>query len=362
MTVFALVFSLVLVVLLVGLMLAMPAIVPRGIPLGVAVPQAHLDDPAVAAALRRFRIGQVAAGLVAVIATIVLALVAPVAGAVAPVFVFLVPSAVVYVVTRQGIVAAKRAGGWYDDVPVRLSAEVTAPLHHRPPLLWSLIAIVLLVAAAGIGAAVYPHLPDPYPVHYSLGGAVDRTAQKSVLAVFGPLLIGAAVAVVLAVVAALVQRAALRIGNGDDPGAAARRRGVLAALVAELSAAVAGGIAVIMVLSWLAPGSGAAVLVGILLQVALIAVVLVVAIVRLRAAARAADPHATTHDAPDDDRHWKAGLLYVNRDDPALWVPKRFGVGWTINAGHPAGIVILVLTVLVLAGAIVAACLGIRAR
>ena len=37
----------------------------------------------------------------------------------------------------------------------------------------------------------------------------------------------------------------------------------------------------------------------------------------------------------DDDRFWKAGLLYVNHDDPALMVVTRFGVGWTLNFGNP---------------------------
>jgi uncharacterized membrane protein len=39
----------------------------------------------------------------------------------------------------------------------------------------------------------------------------------------------------------------------------------------------------------------------------------------------------------DDDRFWKAGFLYVTRNDPALMVAKRFGVGWTVNLGNPAG-------------------------
>jgi hypothetical protein len=37
----------------------------------------------------------------------------------------------------------------------------------------------------------------------------------------------------------------------------------------------------------------------------------------------------------DDDRFWKAGLLYVNREDPAIVVGARFGVGWTPNLGNP---------------------------
>jgi len=44
----------------------------------------------------------------------------------------------------------------------------------------------------------------------------------------------------------------------------------------------------------------------------------------------------------DDDKYWKWGAYYVNRDDPALFVEKRFGVGFTINFGRPAAIFILV--------------------
>ena len=36
----------------------------------------------------------------------------------------------------------------------------------------------------------------------------------------------------------------------------------------------------------------------------------------------------------DDDRLWKAGLFYVNRDDPAIMVAARFGAGWTLNFGN----------------------------
>ena len=36
----------------------------------------------------------------------------------------------------------------------------------------------------------------------------------------------------------------------------------------------------------------------------------------------------------DDDKYWKAGIIYYNPDDPAIFVEKRFGVGWTFNFGN----------------------------
>lgn len=37
----------------------------------------------------------------------------------------------------------------------------------------------------------------------------------------------------------------------------------------------------------------------------------------------------------DDDARWRAGVFYANADDPALVVPKRFGVGWTLSWARP---------------------------
>lgn len=49
----------------------------------------------------------------------------------------------------------------------------------------------------------------------------------------------------------------------------------------------------------------------------------------------------------DDDKYWLlANSIYYNPEDPSLFVEKRFGIGWTINAGTAAGKAIYVFTVL----------------
>jgi uncharacterized membrane protein len=52
----------------------------------------------------------------------------------------------------------------------------------------------------------------------------------------------------------------------------------------------------------------------------------------------------------DDDRFWKVGLLYVNRDDPALVVGSHIGAGWTLNLGNPAAWLIIAGNVAALTG------------
>lgn len=47
-------------------------------------------------------------------------------------------------------------------------------------------------------------------------------------------------------------------------------------------------------------------------------------------------------DSRDDDRYWLGGILYYNPDDPDWLVPKRYGLGRTLNLGHPIGKLIMV--------------------
>ena len=48
---------------------------------------------------------------------------------------------------------------------------------------------------------------------------------------------------------------------------------------------------------------------------------------------RAVRIHMPHVDHPD---HYRRGLFYVNPSDDRLWVPKRIGVGWTLNYARPA--------------------------
>jgi uncharacterized membrane protein len=59
------------------------------------------------------------------------------------------------------------------------------------------------------------------------------------------------------------------------------------------------------------------------------------------------EPEAKPDDGidVDDDRYWKLGLFYVNKDDPSLMVEKRFGVGWTLNFGHVGSWIFLLITI-----------------
>jgi len=74
--------------------------------------------------------------------------------------------------------------------------------------------------------------------------------------------------------------------------------------------------------------------------------ILIVAVLSLVAVSLV--PFFSRPSTPANDEFWRGGILYVNRDDPALFVPKRYGTGYTLNFGNRWSWVVMAL-ILVLA-------------
>lgn len=55
----------------------------------------------------------------------------------------------------------------------------------------------------------------------------------------------------------------------------------------------------------------------------------------------------------DDDDRYILGSIYYNKNDPALMVEKRIGVGWTVNFAHPIGMIMMVLPFIIMIGLII---------
>ncbi|NEN07186.1 DUF1648 domain-containing protein [Diaminobutyricibacter tongyongensis] len=361
-----------LIVILIGAMFyAMPWLTRPTIPLGVSIPSTRVGDPAVTGAVKWYRIGMVSVTLGAVVVGILGAALAPLASALLPILVILAGTLTVYLTSRRRIQQAKRDGDWYHDVPVRLAATVTTAGRPRvaPALGWYVAGIIVLMAAIVIGAAIYDSLPNPLPVHWNADGVADRFAAKDLWSVFGPILLGIGVVAFLFVLAVLMPRWPVRAVASDSPEVSARlavaQLTLMQELLGQLAFLIALEFASVAVVGWLAPDSPTVILVATLALPLLLFALIVLFLVRYRratVAARAGVPvsagsagptDAPRPEAPDDDRFWKAGSVYVNRADPALVVPKRFGVGWTVNLGHPVGIALAAVILLVVLGAIV---------
>ena len=268
-----------------------------------------------------------------------------------------------FLIARKKITAVKSAERWFaghrQTVATDTSWRTDPP---RFPVRWVLPAVMVIAATVVIGAVRYPDLPARVAVGF---GGPGRHVPKSVLAEFAFVAGQLYVTALWTGLMLIVYRSRPDIEAGDAAASTRRYRRFLAAMTRALLTLVALvdlSLLLAALENWQVyrlsgPGSALPVLpfaVGLLVFFA----------VGLRAGQggyrlsgdRVGRVAAGTDR--DDDRFWKAGLIYVNRDDPAIMVGARFGVGWTFNVGNPmARLVIagIVAAIAGLAGILVAA-------
>jgi uncharacterized membrane protein len=210
------------------------------------------------------------------------------------------------------------------------------PLGERAPV-WPWVEplpFAILGAAAIVLDARWEEIPERFAVHFGLGGRPDGWAPRTVEGVFGPLVAGAAVALLVVLLRAAVARA--RSGR-QALAMGAPERLYAGALLLAVESFVAVTFATT---SFLALGAT----LRIVLTVAIGGVVLLllgIAASLVLLSRRPPDPGGTPSGG------WRAGgIVYADPSDADLWVPKRIGIGWTLNFSHPAAWWVFALLIL----------------
>jgi uncharacterized membrane protein len=240
-------------------------------------------------------------------------------------------------VARRKIAAVKNADGWFAGLRQTVVADTSWRTDPpRFPVRWLVPALAVMAATAAVGALRYPALPA-----YIVNGSGHRVSKAavSVLIVAGQLYFTA----VYSGLMLIVYRSRPDIDAADPVASTLRYRRFLAVItraLLTLAALVDVSLLLIALPNWQVyrlSGIGRALpvlpfAVGVLLLGA-VAARTGQAGSRLNGNVRGLALAAGSDR--DDDRFWKGGLAYVNRDDPALVVGARFGVGWMLNFGNP---------------------------
>lgn len=331
-----------------GLTMAVTAAIPEmsrpTVPLGVSVPSDRVSDPAVRGAIRHYRVWILLGGIVAAAAMVAAFSVPEVS--VLVLLGYVGWTVVVFAVCRRPIMAAKVSQGWYDAVPVRVSASVTPERPVKP--LWPLLvlAVGISLAAVAVVAINYPSLPDPMPSHYDAEGNVTNWEPKSWGSVLLlPLVACGSTLLLVMVCIVLSQRQFTRFPDGHPQAAREFQEGRGKALQRALAAltllsAILLSILAIAPVVQLAPSGISWTTWGLVTASSLPIIWLIIDSVRQGRALTAASK-STGPESPDDDHLWRWGIFYDNREDPRIWVEKRNGLGLTVNVGHPGGIAIM---------------------
>jgi uncharacterized membrane protein len=193
-------------------------------------------------------------------------------------------------------------------------AELTDEADRLPGwILWGLPPFGFLAGTALYLRAHWSQMPERFPVHWDLAGNINGWGTRTPAGVYGVLAIAAVTMLLM-----------LLIGAGMFYGArrSPQRSTVLKMLIA--CTYLLG-----LVFSW----------VGLLplVQVPAVAIVVVTTaftvVILVWSFRMVKDPRMPTEVTPDEC--WYLGGFYYNRADPAIFIQKRIGFGYTLNLGNP---------------------------
>lgn len=354
--------SLVLLAAVGVLLAATPWLMPSRECFAVTVPAEAEKDPVIRRIKRRYTVAVAGATVVFALVEAVLAaaglLETLAAVAVVGALVLTLLSFGLMLWARSKVQAIKRERGWQAVSGRRSAVVVEGDLPHAVSLWWQLLNVPIIVGTLLIGLAGYGSMPDMVPMHVGFNGEVTSWAEKSLKVVF----FTPALQLFMTACLAFSQWTILRSKKAVSPdmpvasayayGLFARAQSVLIVVMGVLLnlSFIAMQLSMIGVMSIMAAGC-------VVMVVALLAVIGAVGIAVVygqsgsRLMARTKDEDVLPSD---DDRFWKLGLFYVNPGDPSLFVPARFGIGWTNNFGRPLTWVILGVVAAVILGFIVA--------
>lgn len=244
-----------------------------------------------------------------------------------------------------------------------LEDEPAAPLL---PLATLLISVGLGVLSVVYVAMHYHEMPDRIPVHFRLDGTPDRWVERSWLAV----MILPAFTLILGVcggIVAIFLGRAKRALRAEREGVSleAQRRfrramtrficgvillttGMMAdGAIGTTNFTVEGGETLGGFFNWLALGLLGWCILG----------TIYLAVRYGQGGARLERPVASAPLANGlaDNSKWLMGVIYVNRDDPSVFVEHRFGLGYTVNFGNPRAVALISAFLVLIAGVTVVA-------
>jgi uncharacterized membrane protein len=327
---------------------------------GVTLPAAHSRDPQLMRLRASYRNQLLVAGALLVALSVWLGLAYPLDATapffiwIAAVFVYLFVSFALYLPKHFAMRRIKVERGW-DIVPADKAGVVLAdtapPARDVVSPVWLLLFPLIILLTLGAAWLVWPQVPAVVPIHFNLEGVADGFADKGPVPVL--LLVGAQVfmALVFAFVYVVIRRTKRQI-DATNPLTSrlqdVRFRRLLSGFLIGMGAVLEVMFGAMLVMSllaveqmWLVLGPS----LGLLVLVFAFMVILMFRVgqggSRLRDEPVPSVVPPTVNVNVDDDRYWKLGQFYFNPADPAFFVEKRFGIGYTCNFSRPAAWVLI---------------------
>ncbi len=333
--------SSIIILLLAYINFIMPSLTPRSVQFGVRIPPDRIVDPSLISIRKRFRIYVTATSGAMLASNLMVSIVSGSTGFSA-LFILLEIIAMwaVYLDARKHLrhvkITERWTHGYTQKIPAVINPERPAAVRM---LLYFVMPLAVIIATAALAVREYPYLHQFLPVKFSGSDPVEF-AHKTVQLVLTPVYSQLIFLGIYAVLVFVLCRVKVVPEYPDLDRSLTVQRHYRFSVIFALSVLLT-MVELDFMLSGMAQWE---IIPGIFTEFSVIpsvvGLVLVVAIVSRMRYSIAIPLNTESAGAKrimnrDDDAFWKAGMIYYNRDDPSLIVPKRFGIGYTVNYGNP---------------------------
>lgn len=266
--------------------------------------------------------------------------------------VYIVLGFVIYIPFHYKMKKLKQEEKWFENHPSILVVDTS----FRSEKItysngWFLIPVVIIIMTVIVSFVLYDKIPYEVPTHTNITGKVTYNEKSPGILLFLPLnqlfVIGIMVALNYFFIHAKQQVSAKNPKVSKQQNIIFRRRWSLFTIISSILLTVMFTfMQMTMIFQQLLTYQD----IVLLIVIAIILIgAIAISITTGQGGSRVKiDNKQESHlNQLDDDRFWKLGQFYVNKNDPSFLVEKRFGIGWTVNIAHPiVWIVFIILIVL----------------
>jgi len=258
---------------------------------------------------------------------------------------------IAYYTSHTAIKSWKQQQPWYhEQIAVQRIVVQTSfqPKRYVISPLWYIPHLLLIAFTTAYSLIRYDDFPDVLPMKYDFSGQVTSSVEKSLQSVLMLSFIGLAIVITFLISHYAIVKSKQIVESHDPQGSLERNR--IFRFTWSIYTGIAGFIVVlIMCMGQLTPlqlWTPNSFMLVTAVGIGFVVIGATILSIKLgqggsRIVLRDPKQEASINNA-DLDKYWKAGIFYWNPQDPAIFVEKRFGVGWSMNFANPLSWIIFI--------------------
>ncbi|WPC43096.1 DUF1648 domain-containing protein [Clostridium sp. JS66] len=278
------------------------------------------------------------------------------------ILVYLVISFFVYFIANKEVKKVKNELNWGKTKKSVVVIDTNFTKEKNKSMLvspwWFLIPLFMIFINLYIGYRVYPNLPDIVPTHFDFAGEANGWTPKSYKLIIQMPAVQLFMTIIMFFSYKIIGWSKQQI-SASDPKASKERNKIFRYRWSAYMILMAIGINILFtvgnlsILQVIKMSAKTSMIVIFTITMLIIVSSIVMSVKTGQGGSKIKvgnmDEENEKVQDRDDDKYWKlANSIYVNKDDPAIFVEKRFGIGWTMNFGNTKSIIITVVFIILI--------------